>query len=463
MECPIRWHAMNTATRLQEDALGLAHSVVMGVAGTAPSFSISATLAALIGAVGILAPASLLYCGLIMFGITFAFAHLNRLEASAGASYAWVSRIFNDTLGFFAGWSLLVASALFMVSATLPAANATLLLVWPEQVDHMPAVTAVAVAWLLVVSVVLVRGVVITGAVQTVMTSIELAVLALLVVTALVKLGPAAWERFSWRDFSPLAFSPSSFASGAMIALFFFWGWDVALNLTEETKDARRTPGLGAVVAMIILVGAFVAFTTVALLALGPEAINASSTNILFALADSLLPRPWSYLGVLALVLSTIGTLETSILQFSRTLYAKARDGALHARYARLHPRWRTPYVATLVIAGLGVALLVTSLLFRDLKAVLTASINAIGVMCAYYYGLAGFACAWHFRHQARSARALLFQVIWPAAGAAVLWTVAFMTLAEFDLPTTLCAVGGMALGFVPLTAQRRAAAQARG
>ncbi|CEJ17410.1 probable amino acid transporter transmembrane protein [Ralstonia solanacearum IPO1609] len=121
----------NAPPELEGQALGLAESVVMGVAGTAPAFSIAATTATLIGAVGPLAPASLLYCGLIMFGVTFAYLHLNRLNPSAGAAYAWVGAIFNRTLGFFAGWALLVASVVFMVSGTIPAATATLTLIAP--------------------------------------------------------------------------------------------------------------------------------------------------------------------------------------------------------------------------------------------------------------------------------------------------------------------------------------------
>ena len=74
---------MREPSSLEHDALGLAQSTVMGVAGTAPSYSIAATTATLIGAVGVLAPASLLYCGLIMFGITFAYMHLNRTRSVA--------------------------------------------------------------------------------------------------------------------------------------------------------------------------------------------------------------------------------------------------------------------------------------------------------------------------------------------------------------------------------------------
>jgi hypothetical protein len=69
---------------LRADTLGFGESVVMGVAGIGPAYSLAATAAVLIGSVGMLAPASLLYCGLIMFGIVFAFRHLNHQDAKPG-------------------------------------------------------------------------------------------------------------------------------------------------------------------------------------------------------------------------------------------------------------------------------------------------------------------------------------------------------------------------------------------
>jgi amino acid transporter len=149
----------HSKTQLQEDSLGTAESIIMGVAGTAPAFSIAATTATLAAAVGTLAPASLLYCGLIMFGVTFSYMHLNRINPNAGASYAWVGSIFHPVLGFFAGWALLVASAVFMVSGTIPAATATLFLLKPEFADNPAMVTFTAAGWLLVVSAVIVKGI----------------------------------------------------------------------------------------------------------------------------------------------------------------------------------------------------------------------------------------------------------------------------------------------------------------
>src|SRR3974390_1080420 len=100
-------YPMPEPPRLQEDALGLAHSIAMGVAGAAPVYSLSATMAALIAAVGPFAAGSLAYGAVIMFGMVFAYSYLNRLEANAGAIYSWAGRIFSPAVGFLAGWALL--------------------------------------------------------------------------------------------------------------------------------------------------------------------------------------------------------------------------------------------------------------------------------------------------------------------------------------------------------------------
>jgi len=448
------------SAELKKDSLGLVHSIAMGVAGSAPTFSISATMVTLIGAVGILAPASLIYCGILVLGIVFAYMHLNSHAPNAGASYAWVSAIFGKRLGFFAGWAVIVSSALFMVSATIPAGSATLLLISPKLADSQIAVTACAVAWLMVVTVVVVKGIKLTGKVQVIMTTFELIILSVVATAAIIEFGPKALHALSWHEFSPLAFSPTSFANGAIIALFFFWGWDVSLNLTEETRDSKKSPGLGAVAAMIVVIAAFTAFAAVTLTVLSDDEIAKSGTNIVFDVANKLFPAPWSYLAVLALMLSTIGNLETSMLQFSRTMFAQSRDGVLDRRWSVVHEEWLTPHWATFLIAAIGLILLVSSLTSESIATVMKASINIIGVQAAYYYGLAGMACAWQFRRSClHSAFNILTMLILPVISALALWWAAVLTVMTFDWITTAIAVGSLLLGVIPLVRRHRSAA----
>lgn len=444
------------ARELRKDALGLVHSMALGVAGSAPSFSISATLSTLIAAVGVLAPASLVYCGLIMTGIVFAYQHLNARDPNAGAAYAWGSALIGRVPGFMAGWALLVASVVFMVSATIPAGSATLMLVAPGLADSQAAITVSAAAWLILVTLIVVKGVSLAGRVQSVMTAIEMIIMAALSLTALVEYAPAALHRLTWHDFSPFAFSPGSFASGAVIALFFFWGWDVSLNLSEETREPGTAPGHGAVAAIFALILAFGGFAAISLMVLDDAEIKQSVTSIVFATADKVFPRPWSYLAVLALMLSTIGTLQTQMLQFSRTMFAQSRDGALHARWSDLHESWRTPHAATLLIAGLGLLLLFASLGSKGIADVMSDSINVIGVLAAYYYGVAGMACAIAHRRALReSAAAAASKVIWPAVSALALFWAGLRVMADFDRVAMIVAGGSMLLALVPLLRHR--------
>lgn len=444
--------------RLERDAMGLSHAVIMGVAGTAPSFSIAASAAILIAQAGRFAPAVVLYCGLAMLGIAVAFRRLNRDEPNAGASFLWVSQVFGPTMGFLTGWCVLVTSVLFMASATLPAAGATLLLLAPDLERNPTAVTLVALAWLVAVCAVTLRGTSITARIQSRMIAVELAVLAVIGLAALFQLGPAAARQFDWSTFSLSGMGMDAFISGALVALFLFWGWDISLNLAEETRDGHHASGLGAIIAMLVLIAVFTGFHIVALVALDEARIAAAGTNLLYAVADTIFPRPWSLLAILVVMLSTVGALATTALGFSRTLFAKSRHGVLHPRWQQLHPRWNTPHQATLLFAGLGAGLLILSLALEDIARVLGMAITAIGLQAAVYYGLTGYACAWAHRRNSRgSALSLALYVIWPAASATALWAAAVLLLVrEFDALTAAIGIGTLLAGVVPMLLQRR-------
>jgi len=451
------------AGRLAAGSLGLAESVIMGVAGTAPAFSVAATTAALLFAVGVLAPASLLYCGLIMFGTAFAFQHLNKGEPNAGASYAWVSRVFGPTLGFFAGWSVLIAQAVSMVSGTIPAATATLFLLAPAYSTSVTAVTMVAAAWMIIITAITIKGIKIASYVQVALTVVEVALLVIIMVTALVRFWDHPAHSFSLTWFSALQFSPKMFANGALTAIFMLWGWDVALNLNEETRDSHFTPGVAVVLAMLVLLLLFVGFSVTALISLTDSEIAAAGTNVVQALADKLFPRPWSYMAVLAVMLSTIGTLEAAILAFTRTMYAKSRGKALHDRYARLHPKWQTPWIASITLLAIALTLVLTSSYLPTVSTVMRDAVNTVGFQGALYYGLASFACAWGHRGVIRKGKPLevLLYVFWPIVSAVFLVFVAIYSIPTFDLATNLIGLGGILLGIVPLFMNRRRVAAA--
>jgi amino acid transporter len=129
---------------LRRGALGLLDAVVMAVAGSAPAYSITASTAALVAAVGIAGPAALSVAFVPMIGITIAFSYLNLWRSDAGAAYAWVGCAIHPALGFIAGWALLSLSTIFMVAAALPAGEATLDLAAPGQLHDVLWATGTA-------------------------------------------------------------------------------------------------------------------------------------------------------------------------------------------------------------------------------------------------------------------------------------------------------------------------------
>ncbi len=438
---------------LAKGALGAVESAIMGIAGTAPAYSIAATTATFVAVVGTLSVGSILYCGLIMFGLMFAFSNLNKMSPNAGAAFAWVGEVFGPTWGFFAGWGLLVASVVFMVSATIPAAAATLLLLAPQHVESTGWVTFVAALWLTVVTIIVTKGVKQASYAQITLTIIETVIIFGLIIAAIVNFAPNPAHVPSLAWISPFSFTPQLFATGALTGVFFYWGWDVTMNLGEETMDGDPSPvGKGAFWAMVNLMIFFLVMMVVVLIALTDQEIEAANTNVLYAIASKIFSSPWSYLAVISTILSTVGTIETQILQFSRSMFSMSRADMLHPRYATVHRKWQTPWVATLAIWALGLILLFSSSYLPSVNAILQSSILAIGIQICFYMSLAGFACAWHYRKMLHDAPlASITHVIWPFLSSAFMVFVGLYSIPTFDTVTLAVGVGGLALGFVPL------------
>jgi amino acid transporter len=298
---------------------------------------------------------------------------------------------------------------------------------------------------------------------QLILTVIETVIIFALIGAAFWQYGATPAHVPSWNWVSPMAFTPEIFATGALTAVFFYWGWDVTMNLGEETEEGAPSPaGEGAFWAMVNLILFFVIMMIVVLIVLTDAEIEEANTNVLYAIANKLFYSPWTYLAVLSTILSTIGTIETQILQFSRSMFAMARDNMLHPRYAKIHPEWQTPWVATAVIWGLGIILLFSSSYMPSVGSILASSILAIGIQICFYMSLAGYACAWHYRAMLKGDfRNAVSHVIWPFLGAGFMTFIGLYSIPTFDNITLAVGLGGLAIGALPLllARQRQAAA----
>lgn len=438
---------------LRRGALGGVDAVVMAVAGSAPAYSIAASTAILIGAVGLASPAALLYCALPMLGIAFAFNYLSRADVNAGAAYSWVGRALHPALGFLSGWALIVSATIFMVAGSLPAGSLTLSLFSDSLANNTALVTVIGAAWFLLMVGLVIAGVTVTAKAQWVMSGVEVLLLVLFAVLGFAHAGGGAGTDFSWSWFGLGGFSGvGGFAAGALVAAFYFWGWDVTANLNEETEGAGRKAGVGGLLGVVVVFLLFEVFTVLTNMLLTPEEIDGNAANVLARLGDVVWPGPGGKLLILAVMLSTVATLETTLIQVSRSLFAMGRDRTLPTAFGRVHPLRHTPVFATVVVAAVSLALFVASNFLGSISDVLAAAIGAIGLQIAVYYGLAGLAVVVAYRKVLfHSVGNFVFIGAWPLFGSAFMFWIFIEALPTMDRTAIVVGLGSLAAGIVPL------------
>lgn len=441
----------NHEHKLAENVLGLFESAVMGVAGSAPAYSIAASTALLVAAVGLAGPASLLYCGIAMFGIVFAFNYLGRTESNSGATYAWVRRGLHPALGYVAGWSLLMCSSIFMVAATLPAGSSFLGLFSEKLANSKGWVTLFGTFFFLLMVAAVAFGVTITAKVQVLMSSVEVGLLALFAVLAIFH--GQKTHTFSWHWFSPTSFGSSqTFFAGALVAAFYYWGWDVTANLNEETKGSHKTPGQGAIIGMIVTFFLFEVFTIGSNMVLSDKEISANSANLLGILGQKVWPGTPGKLIVVAVLLSTVATLETQLIQVTRTMFSMGRDGTLPRKLGSVNKKFKTPIIATITTTVVGLGLFIGSQFIGSLGTIMTDAIGAIGIQISIYYALAGYSVIVLFRKMIfKSVKNFIFMGLWPLIGAVFMTIMFIKVIPGLDHLTKIVGFGSLALGLIPM------------
>jgi amino acid transporter len=442
---------------LRHGVLGLFDSVIMGIAGSAPGYSIAGTTTVLFGAVLFGGPAALLYCGIFMFGIVFAFSYLSRDDSHAGAAYSWVRRAIHPILGYLSGWALIVSALIFMVIATFPAGG-SVINIFTSSVPSKTVTTIIGAVFFLLMVGAVAAGVTVTVKVQIIMSTIEVALLVLF--AALAVFHAHHVTSFSWNWFSLSIFhhkGSGTFADGALIAAFFYWGWDVTANLNEETKEPKSTSGLGGVIGVIIVFLLFEVFTVATNLVLSPAQLhNPNNASDILAVLGQAVWHGWGgKILIIAVVLSTVATLETTLIQVTRTFFTMGRDNTLPKALGRIDPKRKTPVVATMTAAVFSLLLFIGSSYVGSVYTILNDGVTAIGLQICIYYGLAGFSVVILYRRQLfQSVGNFIFMGLWPLVGAIFMIYVLVNQVSQLsssNAEALWIGLGSMALGFIPL------------
>ena len=248
-----------------------------------------------------------------------------------------------------------------------------------------------------------------------------------------------------------------------MIVVFLYRGWDVTANLSEETRNERpNAAGNGGFLSVFVTIASFVAFTTATLMLFSLRDASGFSDNLIYRVAIAAgLGKAGGYAAALALILSSVATLETAMLQFSRTLFAMGRDRAMPGYFGMVHERTATPVRTMYLLLSVGLVVIFAASLLPSIGSILADSVNAIAIQVSYYYGLAGLTCAWLYRNTYRHSLATFLQyAVATGLSAIALITLGVYAISTFNTTTRVVGIGGLVAGvlFYRRTGYRRIA-----
>jgi len=293
-----------------------------------------------------------IFAGVASFFGALACAELGAALPSTGGQYVFLREIYGPMTGFLCGWSM------FLVART--AQVAWLAVIFCLYVSYFVPLSAIAaklvgIGMILLFAAINYRGVSLGALVQKAFTSAKL-------IGLLIIIGSAAFYRGNPAVAAPSAavpFSLGHFGIALIACLLAYDGWMQVTYVAGEIKNPNRNillalaAGVGACILIYML--ANLAYLHVLSI---PEI--AASDHVGATAAERTLGSAGGGLVAVVILLSIVGTLNGCFLTSPRVYFAQARDGLFFAKFAEVHPRYRTPGFAIVAQAGWAIVLLLS-------------------------------------------------------------------------------------------------------
>jgi amino acid transporter len=337
---------------------------------------------------GLLGPFSLIVwvvAGIIAIVIALCFAQCAALLPKVGGPYAYAHAAWGTLAGFIVGWSLWLAE--WMSLAVFPVAFTQYLMFFLPELDLLSQ-TIVKVLFVVFLIVTNIIGVKAAGRTNDLLTIVKLVPLVFFVIIGL--LYTASNVATVSANFSPdpglLGFG--SFGSAMVIIFWAYAGFEISTIPAGEIKDPGRTIPR-AILLGISIVTIFYLTTNIVLFGVRPwnllkndPAPLATATNVVLSSAPTLALIGGIIVGGGALI-SVAGSDESGMIGTSRLGYALAADGLFPRVFAKIHPKFKTPYLGIIIqattaliaaIVGNLTLLIATSVFFMAIAYVATSA-----------------------------------------------------------------------------------------
>ncbi|MEV7279878.1 APC family permease [Streptomyces sp. NPDC093111] len=426
---------------LKANAIGFVDALVIGLNATSPAYSLAAVIGPVVALVGVYAPGVMVASFVPMLLIASAFYYLNKVDQDCGTTFSWVTRAMGPWAGWLGGWAITMTGVLVVGSLADVAVSFALLAFGLDGlVDNTFVRQLLTVLLILVMTAICVIGTELSAKVQNVLILAQVACLLIFVGVALYSVydGTSAYDSvepsLGWLN--PFGAGGAALTGGLLLGVFIYWGWESAVNLTEEVEDSATAPGKAGLWSTVILLVTYVSVGFAVVAYAGPTflAENAGEEEFVFAQLATDVLGGWDWILLLAVATSAIASTQTTIIPASRTALSMARRRALPASYGHISPRFRTPDVSTWWVAAIAIVwYLVVS---RISSNALFDSLTALSLLISFYYALTGIACVVYYRrHLFASVHNLLFIGLGPLVGSALLGWLLVRSVADMSDP----------------------------
>jgi APA family basic amino acid/polyamine antiporter len=280
-----------------------------------------------------------LVSGVLTLCAALVCAELAWLFPETGGVYVFLKRIYSPALAFLWGWGMF-----WVMHAGILAAIAVVLARYAGYFFGLSdaGIRVLAMAAILLVSLVQYLGVKLGSAVQVALTVAKVLAIALMC-GLLFALGGAVHRSFPSAADQPVTFT--SFGLAVAAGLFAFGGWHMATYSAGETRDPQRTIPRALFFGVLIVTACYTLLNA-AYLYVMPLSAVAASTRVAADAMSRVLGSAGGKAITVVIIISALGALNGIALAGPRVYYAMAKDGLAFRWMAALHPQRQTPYLA---------------------------------------------------------------------------------------------------------------------
>lgn len=311
-----------------------------------------------------------------MYFTAISYGQMSQAFPIAGSVYAYAQRGINKSVGFLAGWMIIldyifVPSLLYVISANSIQSLLPGIPVWIWLVLFIALNTIINVL-----------GIEFTARTNIVFLVGEILILLIFMAFGLWGITHGVGDGFTIKPFFDATHFNLNFVLTAVsVAVLSFLGFDGISTLAEETKGGNKTVGRAILWALMIVGVLFIAQTYIAALIMPDynsfKDLDTAFYEIAFKVGGPFL----QYLTTIATILAWgIANALAAQAAISRILFGMARDKTLPQILAKVHPKFKTPYISTYLVGAIS---LVVGLIFMDNVGVLSSIVNC-GALTAF-------------------------------------------------------------------------------